>query len=42
MYRDGVEHLAAAERFTDKRLKFLKGYEYDLGADDLVPFGAAQ
>ena len=41
-YGDGVNHLAAADKFIDKKLKFMKGYEYDLGADDLVPFGAAQ
>ncbi|KAI0823286.1 acid phosphatase [Trametes gibbosa] len=41
-YATGVEHLSSAEKFRDKRLKFLKEYEYQLGADDLVPFGAAQ
>ena len=42
IYSDGVKHLMEANKFTDKRMKFLKNYEYDLGADDLVPFGAAQ
>ncbi|KAH9849480.1 acid phosphatase [Lenzites betulinus] len=42
VYATGVEHLSSAEKFRDKRLKFLKEYEYQLGADDLVPFGAAQ
>ncbi|KAI0671267.1 acid phosphatase [Trametes maxima] len=42
IYARGVEHLAAADKFKDKHLKFLKEYEYTLGADDLVPFGAAQ
>lgn len=28
--------------FTNPRLNFLKTFTYDLGADDLVPFGAAQ
>ncbi|KAI0369447.1 acid phosphatase [Pilatotrama ljubarskyi] len=41
-YAKAVEHLASADKFRDKRLKFLKEYEYELGADDLVPFGAAQ
>ncbi|EIW52336.1 acid phosphatase [Trametes versicolor FP-101664 SS1] len=41
-YAQAVEHLAAADKFRDKRLKFLEKYEYELGADDLVPFGAAQ
>ncbi|KAI0326207.1 acid phosphatase [Cubamyces sp. BRFM 1775] len=41
-YSVAVDHLASAEKFRDKRLKFLKEYEYDLGADDLVPFGASQ
>ncbi|KAH9919169.1 acid phosphatase [Epithele typhae] len=42
LYALGVRQLATAEKFTDKRLRFMKGYEYTLGADDLVPFGAAQ
>ncbi|KAI0629941.1 acid phosphatase [Trametes polyzona] len=41
-YAKAVEHLASADKFRDERLKFLKEYEYGLGADDLVPFGAAQ
>ncbi|KAI0642835.1 acid phosphatase [Trametes meyenii] len=41
-YARAVEHLAAADKFKDKHLKFLKEYQYALGADDLVPFGAAQ
>ncbi|RDX44136.1 acid phosphatase [Lentinus brumalis] len=41
-YSKAVEHITSADKFADKRLKFLKGYEYELGADDLVPFGAAQ
>ncbi|KAL7279575.1 hypothetical protein ACG7TL_005975 [Trametes sanguinea] len=41
-YSRAVDHLASADKFRDKRLKFLKEYEYDLGADDLVPFGASQ
>ncbi|KAI9065943.1 acid phosphatase [Trametes sanguinea] len=40
-YSRAVDHLASADKFRDKRLKFLKEYEYDLGADDLVPFGAS-
>ena len=42
LYSRAVDHITAAEKFADKRLKFLKDYEYELGADDLVPFGAAQ
>ena len=41
-YSSAVDRLASAEKFSDKRLQFLKHYEYGLGADDLVPFGAAQ
>ncbi|KAI0693629.1 acid phosphatase [Cerioporus squamosus] len=41
-YSRAVEHITSAEKFADKRLKFLEDYEYELGADDLVPFGAAQ
>ncbi|KAI0350156.1 phosphoglycerate mutase-like protein [Trametes cingulata] len=41
-YAKAVAHLASADKFRDKRLKFLEEYEYELGADDLVPFGAAQ
>ena len=42
LYSDAVDRIMSADKFADKRLKFLKKYEYDLGADDLVPFGAAQ
>ncbi|RPD56732.1 acid phosphatase [Lentinus tigrinus ALCF2SS1-7] len=42
LYSRAVEHISSAEKFSDKRLKFLEDYEYELGADDLVPFGAAQ
>ncbi|CDO72281.1 hypothetical protein BN946_scf184970.g133 [Trametes cinnabarina] len=41
-YSSAVDHLASADKFRDKRLKFLEEYKYDLGADDLVPFGASQ
>ncbi|TBU26108.1 acid phosphatase [Dichomitus squalens] len=41
-YAVAVERLASAKKFADKRLKFLKDYEYDLDADDLTAFGAAQ
>ena len=41
-YALAVERLRSAKEFKDKRLKFLKHYEYDLQADDLTPFGAAQ
>ncbi|EJF55726.1 phosphoglycerate mutase-like protein, partial [Dichomitus squalens LYAD-421 SS1] len=41
-YAVAVERLASAKKFADKRLKFLEDYEYDLDADDLTAFGAAQ
>ncbi len=41
-YSDAVSRLTSANRFTDKHLKWLKDYEYELGSEDLVPFGAAQ
>ncbi|KAI0738844.1 histidine phosphatase superfamily [Daedaleopsis nitida] len=41
-YSNAVTHLTSAQKFADKHMKWLKGYEYELGADDLVPFGAAQ
>ncbi|TBU45166.1 phytase [Dichomitus squalens] len=34
--------LQSVESFTDPLLAFLKNYSYDLGHDDLVPYGAAQ
>ncbi|KXN84946.1 3-phytase A [Leucoagaricus sp. SymC.cos] len=34
--------LQAAESYTDERLNFISSYQYDLGVDDLVPFGELQ
>ncbi|KAM5541221.1 hypothetical protein V8D89_005150 [Ganoderma adspersum] len=41
-YAAAVRRLGSAKKFKDKRLEFLKHYHYDLSADDLTPFGAAQ
>ncbi|KAM5541217.1 hypothetical protein V8D89_005146 [Ganoderma adspersum] len=41
-YAATVRRLGSAKKFKDKRLEFLKHYHYDLSADDLTPFGAAQ
>ncbi|KAF9463690.1 phytase [Collybia nuda] len=37
-----VSKLQSAKVFTDPRLSFLENYTYDLGQDDLVPFGAQE
>jgi hypothetical protein len=37
-----VAKLKKATQYTDPKLNFLTGYTYDLGEDDLVPFGAAE
>ena len=37
-----VKKLKRAKKFKDSNLAFVKQYEYTLGIDDLVPFGAAQ
>ncbi|KAM5541219.1 hypothetical protein V8D89_005148 [Ganoderma adspersum] len=41
-YAGAVKRLGSAKKFKDKRLEFLKHYDYDLSADDLTPFGATQ
>ncbi|OBZ71577.1 3-phytase A [Grifola frondosa] len=41
-YFKAIQRLISAEKFKDSRLEFLLDYEYELGEDDLVPFGAAQ
>ena len=41
-YALAVKRLGSAKEFKDKRLEFLRHYEYDLQADGLTPFGAAQ
>ena len=41
-YAAAVARLRSAKKFMDKRLDFLKHYQYDLDADNLTPFGAAQ
>ncbi|KAF7320657.1 Phytase [Mycena chlorophos] len=37
-----VDKLQSVSRYTDRRLEFLKTFEYQLGVADLVPFGALQ
>ncbi|KAF7795541.1 hypothetical protein EIP86_006703 [Pleurotus ostreatoroseus] len=37
-----VWKLLSVKEYKDPRFKFLKGFSYDLGVDDLVPFGADQ
>jgi hypothetical protein len=37
-----VAKLKNAKEYTDSDLRFLTSYEYDLGQDDLVAFGAAE
>ena len=37
-----VKKLKRAKKFKDPKLAFVHQYEYTLGIDDLVPFGAAQ
>ncbi|KAH8078392.1 acid phosphatase [Cristinia sonorae] len=41
-YDDSVDRLIGAKKFKDNRLEFLKSYSYDLGKEDLTPFGATQ
>ncbi|TFK24698.1 phytase [Coprinopsis marcescibilis] len=40
--RGALEKLQSANAYLDPRLSFLKDYRYQLGLDDLVPFGAFQ
>ncbi|KAH8087171.1 phytase [Cristinia sonorae] len=40
--KSALDKLLAVREFTDHRLDFLRTFQYDLGTDDLVPFGAAQ
>ncbi|KAH0840375.1 histidine phosphatase superfamily [Lanmaoa asiatica] len=40
--RKSLEKLKRAKKFKDPKLAFVNQYEYALGIDDLVPFGAAQ
>ncbi|KAI0751193.1 phytase [Daedaleopsis nitida] len=40
--KTALDKLDSVEEYTDPLLDFLKDYTYDLGEDDLVPFGAAQ
>ncbi len=37
-----LSKLRAATDLTDPLLEFVQKYKYDLGQDDLVPFGATQ
>ncbi|KAH9948287.1 acid phosphatase [Amylocystis lapponica] len=41
-YRKSVERLGSARKFIDSRLDFLGDYEYTLGEELLIPFGATQ
>lgn len=40
--QSAVNKLLSVPEFKDHRLNFLHSFQYDLGADVLVPFGAAQ
>jgi hypothetical protein len=40
--KKSVKKLKRAKNFKDPKLAFVDQYEYTLGIDDLVPFGAAQ
>ncbi|EJD01736.1 phosphoglycerate mutase-like protein [Fomitiporia mediterranea MF3/22] len=37
-----LKKIQSSPSFKDQRLEFLRNYTYDLGSDNLVPFGAAQ
>jgi hypothetical protein len=37
-----IAKLQAVKTYMDPRMMFLANYTYDLGANDLVPFGAAE
>jgi hypothetical protein len=37
-----VLKLKSASKYRDRRLMFLKNYEYKLGVEHLVPLGAKQ
>jgi hypothetical protein len=37
-----VQKIKSASSFTDPKLRFLQTYTYNLGTDNLVPFGALQ
>jgi len=39
---DALSKIQSVKEYTDSRLDFLKTFTYDLGSNDLVPFGAAQ
>ncbi|KAL0960773.1 hypothetical protein HGRIS_005794 [Hohenbuehelia grisea] len=40
--RSALSKLSSVQNFTDPRLDFLRTYQYTLGINDLVPFGALQ
>lgn len=42
MIAAAVNKLILVTEFTDPSLAFLKSYKYNLGTDDLVPFGAKE
>ncbi|KAF9443983.1 phosphoglycerate mutase-like protein [Macrolepiota fuliginosa MF-IS2] len=37
-----LSRLQSAESFIDNRLRFITNYRYDLGVNDLIPFGESQ
>ena len=37
-----LSKLLSVTNYTDPRMAFLQDYEYELGADDLVAFGARE
>lgn len=40
--RQALAKIQSVDEYTDSRLNFLRSFKYQLGTDDLVPFGAAQ
>lgn len=41
-YGKSVKRLMHAEKFFDRKLDFLREYQYDLVVEELLPFGASQ
>lgn len=40
--KSAVEKIQSVQNYTDPRLDFLHTFTYNLGTDNLIPFGAAQ
>ncbi|KAL6310054.1 histidine phosphatase superfamily [Sparassis latifolia] len=40
-YGGSIQHLASPHKFVESNLDFLKDYRYDMGEEDLIPFGAS-